>query len=419
MNIYFCGIGGVGLGPLAQIARKAGYTIQGSDKESSLMTEQLTRQGVHITFTQDGDGLAAMHAKNPIDWVVYTAALPHDHPELERARQLGIKTSKRDELLAHIIAEKNLSMLAIAGTHGKTSTTSMLVWALKQLNIPISYSVGTTLTWADSGDFDPESKYFVYECDEFDRNFLHFSPAVSVITSIDYDHPDTYPTEAEYYDAFGQFTHQSDHTITWQYVVDKGVAIQSSSAWVLQASEQKNLALTGDVMRANATLLIKVCEHLGIADEARIIAALESFPGNQRRFEQLDTNLYTDYAHYPAEIKAAIQMAQEVNQRVVVAYQPHQNTRQHSIRADYTDCLEHAEHIYWLPTYLSREDTSLPLLTPEELMQTTTNKDAISATTLSVELWYTLQTHRKNGALVLILGAGDIDAWVRQHYNAL
>src|SRR5690606_24799052 len=125
-----------------------------------------------------------------------------DHPELVAARLLGIKIAKRDELLAFILKEKGLKLIAITGTHGKTTTTGMLVWCLQNLGVPISYSVGSTLPFGPSGAFRPDSEYFVYECDEFDRNFLHFEPYLSVITSIEYDHPDTYPTENEYYDAF-------------------------------------------------------------------------------------------------------------------------------------------------------------------------------------------------------------------------
>src|SRR5690606_5798559 len=111
---------------------------------------------------------------------------------------LGIKVAKRDELLARILHEKNLKLIAVAGTHGKTTTTGMMVWLLQQLGVPVSYSVGSTLSFGPSGKFDPKSEYFVYECDEFDRNFLHFHPYLSLITSVGYDHPDIYPTPENY-----------------------------------------------------------------------------------------------------------------------------------------------------------------------------------------------------------------------------
>ena len=145
MNIYFSGIGGVGIGPLAEIAADAGYAITGSDREESPMTRALQQRGVTISLNQDGTFLQQQHESSPIDWFVHTSALPHDHPELSLARSLGLRTAKRDELLAHIINEKKLKLIAIAGTHGKTTTTGMIVWLAKYFGIPVSYSVGTTL----------------------------------------------------------------------------------------------------------------------------------------------------------------------------------------------------------------------------------------------------------------------------------
>ena len=216
MRIYFSGIGGVGIGPLSRIALGAGYDVCGSDKSPSLITDELVAAGISVSFDQSGAFLQAEHDKTPFDWFVYTAALLEGHPELVLARKLGIKTSKRDELLAQIIADKSLKLIAIAGTHGKTTTTSMLVWVMQQLQIPVSYSVGSTLSFAPSGEFNENSQFFVYECDEFDRNFLHFSPEISVITSVDYDHPDTYPTEKSYLEAFHEFGEKSKKVIVWQ-----------------------------------------------------------------------------------------------------------------------------------------------------------------------------------------------------------
>ena len=217
MNIYFSGIGGVGIGALASIAHSAGYKVFGSDQNSSLMTEELLKKDVEIEIgKQDGSFLKSKFINDGIDWFVYTAALPKDHPELKTAQELGIKITKRDELLNEIITSKNLKLIAISGTHGKTTTTGMAIWAFKQLNIPVSWSIGTTISFGESGFFDPKSEYFIYEADEFDRNFLHFTPAVSLITSIDHDHTDIYKTEQDYFDAFTEFGAQSDFIISWK-----------------------------------------------------------------------------------------------------------------------------------------------------------------------------------------------------------
>jgi len=413
MNIFFSGIGGVGIGPLAEIAADAGYRVQGSDAAEGLMTQALRTRGMTVNIGQDGSFLQATRDETPIDWFVYTAALPDDHPELVLARTLGIKTAKRDELLAHIIAEKNLKLIAVAGTHGKTTTTGMLVWTLRQLGVPVSYVVGTTLSFGPSGMFDPASEYFVYECDEFDRNFLHFRPYLSLLTSIDYDHPDTYPTEQSYLDAFGQFGEQSQQLIAWQSQHGELFA-QHPDAWLLEAS--LDVKLPGAHNRANATLVLKALEKLGISGDG--LAALAQFPGTDRRFEKLADNLYSDYGHHPAEIAATLQMAREISDHVVLVYQPHQNVRQHEIKDQYTNKFELADEVYWLPTYLSREDPNLPILTPEELIPNITNKNSVHTAELNDELWDTIQNARDAGKLVLCMGAGSIDGWLREKLTA-
>lgn len=414
MNVFFSGIGGVGIGPLAEIAHDAGYQVQGSDANDSLMLGKLRERGISVNVGQDGEFLRACHNEQPIDWFVHTAALPADHPELVLATQLGIKTAKRDELLAHIIREKNLKLIAVAGTHGKTTTTGMMVWTLQQLGIPVSYSVGSTLNFGPSGKFDPASEYFVYECDEFDRNFLHFSPHLSLITSVDYDHPDSYPTEADYKSAFRQFTDQSAHTILWQ--PDAGyIAFASQASWVLSKDDRLSLALPGEHNRRNATLVAKAIEYLRLGTPQAAAAALGSFPGTDRRFEKLADNLYTDYGHHPVEIAATLQLARELSDHVVLVYQPHQNVRQHEVKDAYTDCFEQAEKVYWLPTYLSREDPALPILTPEELMQNATNRGVMQEAGLDDELWSDIERDLADGKLVVGMGAGSIDKWLRSH----
>lgn len=417
MNIYFSGIGGVGIGPLAEIAADAGYRVQGSDANDGLQFRRLKARGLPVTIGQDGQFLQESHDEQPIDWFVHTAALPADHPELVLAKQLGIKTAKRDELLAHIIAEKNLKLIAVAGTHGKTTTSGMLVWALQQLGVPVSYSVGSTLSFGPSGKFDPTSDYFVYECDEFDRNFLHFSPHLSLITSFDYDHPDCYPTEADYQAAFRQFVGQSAHTIMWQADAAQ-LQPEDSSMWLLNPDEIIATDLPGEHNRRNATLVIKAAEYLQLGSHEQTAAALNHFPGTDRRFEQLAANLYSDYGHHPAEIAATLQLARELSNHVVLVYQPHQNVRQHEIKDDYTDCFALAEHIYWLPTYLSREDPNLPILTPAELTANISNNDAVHFADLNDELWTEISRQRDAGKLVLCMGAGTIDSWLRQKLAA-
>ena len=411
MRIYFSGIGGVGIGPLSRIALGAGYDVCGSDKAPSLITDELEAAGISISFDQSGEYLQSEHKKVPFDWFIHTAALPNDHPELVLARELGIKTSKRDELLAQIIADKDLKLIAVAGTHGKTTTTSMLVWVMQQLQIPVSYSVGSTLSFAPSGEFDENSQFFVYECDEFDRNFLHFSPEISVIPSVDYDHPDTYPTEKSYLEAFHEFGEKSKKVIVWQ---ENSTIFNPKNLTILNNTDQ-NITMPGKHNRKNATLIIEALKHMNIsANKSETYQAINSFPGSGRRFEKLADNLYSDYGHHPIEIRATLQMAQELSDQVVLVYQPHQNVRQHEIVDQYSaDIFCDANEIYWLPTYLTRENPDLPILTPQQLTKNI-DPEKLHFAELDDNLWQNITTAQKSGKLVLCMGAGTIDGWIRE-----
>ena len=413
MNIYFIGVGGVGIGPLAEIALDNDYLVCGSDPDPSVMYHQLESKGATLSIVQDGSFLRACHNQTPLDWVVHTSGASDDNPDIVAARDLGIKVTKRDAFLSHILRERSLKLIAVAGTHGKTTTTAMLVWTLQQLGMPVSYSVGSKMSFGPSGAYDARSEYFVYECDEYDRNFLMYQPYLSLITSIDYDHPDTYPSQDVYVEAFRTFAEQSEQVIGWRD--QHGEILESHpDAWILDTPIE--IQIPGAHNRRNATLVVKALEKLAVTeDPARV---LESFPGTSRRFEKLAENLYSDYAHHPTEIAATLQLAHEVSDRIVVVYQPHQNIRQHELRGQYTTQFELADKIYWLPTYLSREDPSLPIVTPEELSSSLTNRDHVIITQPSEALWDHIQRARDDGALVIIMGAGQIDAWVREQIAA-
>lgn len=439
MRVYFSGLGGVGIGPLAEIARDAGYDVVGSDMARSPMTDQLQARGIEVMIGQDGSQVATAHDAASIDWFVYTSALPADHAELVFASEHGIRTSKRDEFLAEFIRDHHLKLIAIAGTHGKTTTTGLFLYACHALGIPLSYSIGTTISWGPSGRFDSASEYFVYECDEYDRNFLHFEPTLSIITALDYDHVDTYATVDEYKTAFRQFLQQSSMSVMWEndrrYVGDFDANYQAYDELV----DLSHISLPGAHVRRNAFLVQQALEKLFVddgrwtmddgkapdADTATIqtsnvnpltsiVDAINAFPGTSRRFEKLSDGLYSDYGHHPAEITATLQMARELSDHVVLVYQPHQNVRQHQIRDDYTDeVFRGAADVYWLPTYLSREDPSLETLTPEQLSSHITNSHVHLADTNDA-LWDEICRHRDAGHLVLVMGAGSIDAWVRE-----
>lgn len=415
MNVYFSGIGGTGMGPLVDIAIDMGYEVLGSDLIESLNTQELRRRNVTINIGQDGNFLQSSHRQKPIDWLIYTSALPADHPELLMAKKLGIRASKRHEFINHVAEKNNLKLVGVAGTHGKTTTTAMLVWALQQLKIPVSYCIGATLPFGPSGRFENGSQYFVFECDEYDRSFLNFRPFLSVIISIDYDHPDIYPTIDDYLSAFHQFASASSQVITWSDQ-HKEIFADLNQVTILDASTvNETLRIAGECNRRNATTAQYALKCLGINQPTDDI--LSNFPGTNRRFEKLADNLYSDYSHHPTEIAATMQLAHELSDHVVVVYQPHQNIRQYSIRDQYTNQFELADVVYWVPTYepTARDASDLPTLKPSELIQNITNKDRVQIANLDESLWNTVQAEREAGNLVLIMGAGNIDAWLRKN----
>lgn len=423
MNVYFSAVGGVGIGPLAMLAKDVGFKVSGSDLKESDMFNALVARGIDVAIGQDGSHIANLHSElNPIEWFVYSSAVTEENPELIFARENGIKVSKRDEFLNFLITEKNMKMVAVAGTHGKTTTSAMITWILREMNQQISYSIGSKISFGPSAQYQTGSKYFIYECDEFDRNFLNFNPFLSLIVSVDYDHPDTYPTVKDYKDAFNQFTQQSETTILWKDAADYLQLKPSEKIKLLdQASTSlESIKLIGEQMRRNAYLAtVAVWQLMPEQNLEILISIVNQFPGTSRRFEKLSENIYTDYAHHPVEIAATINMAKEVNQNVVVIYQPHQNIRQHEIVKEnaYKHCFEQAKKVYWLPTYLSREDKNLAIISPTQLLNATSPETNAEFSEMNDTLWHKIKNHQKNGDLVVAMSAGDLDEWLRERVS--
>lgn len=423
MHVYCSGIGGVGIGPLAMLALDAGYEVSGSDVQNTEMVELLQKRGATIALAQTGAEIADAHTKKPIDWFIYSSALPENHPELLFAQKNGIRTSKRDDFLNELISAHKLQLIAVAGTHGKTTTTGMLVWALKQLNVPASYSIGTSLSFGPPAQYTPGSDFFIYECDEFDRNFLHFHPQLSLIPSVDYDHADTYPTIEDYNYAFLEFIGQSERTLLWQESADRLGLDDTHNIEILSEGDPgiQDIQLPGEHTRKNGWLTVQVLHQLLPQIELQeIIEAISKFPGTNRRFEKIAENIYSDYAHHPVEIAATIQAAQEINKNVVVIYQPHQNIRQHEIMNEggYGSAFVGAQRVYWLPTYLSREYKDLPIIEAAELAASTSNQAHVQTALLDNSLANHIKQHQAEGALIIAMSAGDLDVWLRQQFSS-
>lgn len=429
MHIYFSGIGGTAISSLALIAHEAGYSVSGSDARPSAYLDYLAKHGVTDTHIGvDVDFIAQVHAKQPIDWFVYGSAQPIDfpnHPEFEFCRQHGIRMSKRDELLGMIIKDKELKLIAIAGTHGKTTTTAMAVWVFKQLGIPVSYSGGAKLSFGDVGEFNVQSQYFIYEADEYDRNFLGFYPELALISGIDYDHPDIYPTRQSYEEAFLEFFDQTDKVVIWQDDAER-LAIEALPKYtVLDQTDPAVQAVTlpGLVNRQDAWLVASaLSQELG-RPMGDLINILNGFPGLSRRFEQITPNLYTDSAHTPPKIRGALQLAREVaGDKVTVVYEGLHNLRQHFIKDELADLFDGVKSLYIVPSYLAREDKNLELLTPEKLLDLLSNsvRQRAQAAALDANLKTAIQERLSAGELVLCLsagGAGSLDEWLRQNFS--
>lgn len=429
MHIFFSGIGGTGIGPLALVAKQAGYTVSGSDKQHSQYIDYMQKHGItDIAVSQSYDEIAARHAASPIDWYVYSSAVAieqPDAPELQFCRKNDIRISKRDELLNAILSQKNLKLIAVAGTHGKTTTTAMAVWLAQQLSLPIGYILPAKSSFAEMGAYQEGAEYFIYECDEFDRNFLHFSSEVSLITGVDWDHPDIYPTREEYYQAFRDFMQQSKAVVLWQSDVRRLGAIPGEKDMVLSDTDEKMnlIPLAGEVNRRDAWQVAKGFEMLLGTPIETSLAILAKFPGVARRFEQIVPGLYSDYAHTPEKIRGALQLGHEVaGDNLIVVYEGLHNTRQHFIRDDLTHLFDTVKQLYVVPSYLAREDQSLELLTPEKLREGLSRgaQSKTAPAALDQELKETIDTHLRDGETVLCLsagGGGSLDEWLRSEFS--
>lgn len=426
MHIYFSGIGGAGIGPLALIAHKAGFDVSGSDKKSSSYIKYLASKGITAHIGQENDShISQINSEHPIDWFVYSSALPLEnpnHPELLFTKTENIKSTKRDEFLSYFLKLNNLKLVAVAGTHGKTTTTGMLIWLFKNLGIPASFSIGAKTTYCEMGEYNENAKYFIYECDEFDKNFLSFNPYRSLIASVDWDHHEIYPTRENYKQAFRDFISQSNKT--YLYSKDQDYLEVRNSKQIISVNDNdiltKEITLAGLHNRKNATLCVRLMEELSSYSSADILKVINKFPGTSRRFEKISNNVYTDYAHTPEEIDATLQLASEISSDVVAVYEPLTDRRQHFAKEGYKNVFSKASKVYWLPSYLAREDPNEKIIKPTELINGLANKEVVEESSMGPDLEALVKNHLKNGQLIVFLaggGGGSLDDWVREKFT--
>ena len=280
------------------------------------------------------------------------------------------------------------------------------------------------------GHFDPDSEYFVYECDEYHRNFLHFYPELSIISGIAWDHHEVFQSPEEYNQAFREFVSQSKQTILWDEDFNRIGLQENSSITIIGPEENFNqLTLPGLYNRRNAWLVVKALSKLFGSDQSQLIEIMNRFPGTQRRMEELSANLFSDYAHTPEKIVDCLSTAKEIansrGKKVVIIYEPLTNRRQYYVKELYRDCFSGADKIYWVPSYLNRDNPDQKVLTPEDLIQYLSDPTIAQPAKLDDELWSNIQKELSDSIVVCVSGGGggSLDEWLRvkvreQHQSA-
>jgi UDP-N-acetylmuramate--alanine ligase len=432
-SVYFIGIGGIGMSALARYFRSRGARVSGYDKTPTPLTAKLEEEGIRVHY-QDDPSLVDKEA----DIVVYTPAIPGDHRELCFYREHGFPVWKRSDMLG-LIASGTYS-ICVAGTHGKTTTSTMVAHILRHSGFGCSAFLGGIAVNYDTNYWSDETNVTVAEADEYDRSFLKLHPDVAVLTSMDPDHLDIYGTESSMQEAFISFTHQikkgglliCHHSVKRSDEMNGSLRIsygEQADASVLNVSVKKgayhfdvkifdriingfSLQMGGRHNVENVLAAIVVADHLKIAEE-KIRNAVASFKGVKRRFEQVykdeDRVLIDDYAHHPEELKALISGTKELypGKKCCIAFQPHLFSRTRDLAEGFASALELADEVLLMPIYPARE---LPI----EGVDSGMIAERIAASQVSlVEKKDMAERLVASGAQVmLIAGAGDIDMLV-------
>lgn len=404
-HIHCIGIGGIGLSALARLAKHQGKTVTGSDVHPSKITKDLEIEGFEYW---SGHEPSRVHPN--CDLIIYTIAIQESDKELLEAKHRGIKCMSYPEALGEVT--KDYVTIAIAGTHGKTTTTAMLASAMKGAGINPTVIVGSLLKNGDSNFIAGDSKYLIVEACEYRRSFLNLHPAHAIITNIDNDHLDYYKDLDEIRSAFQEFVDKikSEGFVVTHELVDlkhKNIIISDGIEVLPQ-----ELSVLGKHNRDNAQLVIAMCKSLGI-EENGVRKGLYEFTGTWRRMEYKKTLvkgqiLYDDYGHHPTEIKATLSALREKfamgKHRLIVIFQPHLYSRTKLLLNDFAGAFILADIICILPIYASREahDDSI---SSYDLVEKTEN--AINVESFD-EVVKFIEKKSHNGDIIVTIGAGDV-----------
>ncbi|MCC6605627.1 MAG: UDP-N-acetylmuramate--L-alanine ligase [Anaerolineae bacterium] len=451
MHIHLIGIGGAGISAIAQVLLGRGFIVSGSDQQANESTAVLRTAGATIYKGHAASNIAGA------DLVVISSAIPASNPELQAARTANIPVMKRADFLGHLMADR--IGIAVAGSHGKTTTTGMIAHILMEADLDPTVIVGGHLPSLGGNGRFGEGDYFVVEADEYDHMFLGLKPEVAIILNIEHDHPDIYPSEEEYRAAFAQFARllpEGGHLVLC--ATDAGTAALheelnltsiETTTYAISTSDNPGkadyqaldlrpnqlggtdflvqtegqmiglarLRLPGTHNVLNALAAIIVATDLGI-DFNVIRSALGSFSGVNRRFELIgevaSVTIIDDYAHHPTEIEMTLKAARQryPGRRIWAVWQPHTFSRTKLLLAKFATCFAEADKVVALDIYKSREKDSLGLDTAV-VLQTMNHPSAVHIPDLDDAAKYILDRVRPHD-VVLTLGAGDSNKVAQQ-----
>jgi len=339
-KVFFIGIGGIGISALAQMVKSQGIEAGGlNDEEIGKTLDTLKEEGIEVILQKDFKNLPEA------DMYVYSDAWIYRGPEiLESAKQTGKPVLSYFEALGEFA--KKYKVIAISGTHGKTTTTAMVADILIEAGLDPTVIVGSFVKKFGSNFRKGSGEYLVVEADEFNRHMLFFHPFIGAITNIEADHLDVYKDLADIQNAFEQFLTQSENKITgYSQYLDK----------------VPKLLVPGEHNRKNGAVALAVADILGI-DNTVAQKALANFTGTWRRLEkrgitEKGTIVYDDYAHHPTEVQASLQALKELypNKKITVVFQPHLYSRTKAFFDDFVKSFDNADQVYFLPIYFARE----------------------------------------------------------------
>lgn len=414
MKVYMIGIGGIGMSALAQLYLHDGYTVAGSDKEPSPVTELLEQKGVRVLIGQKADNVAS-----DANIVVYSDAVWADNPERVRAKELGIPERSYFEALGEVSKQK--TTLAVSGTHGKTTATGMLAKILIESGASPTAVVGSIMKDFGSNYVAGTSKLLVVEACEYRDHILELTPTILVITNLEWDHTDFFPSLDALKDTFRKAVAVVPASgVIVANLQDKNVAsvLADAKAHIVDFSavEVPPLQVIGDFNRMNARAAKATAKALlpDLSDE-RIDASLRAYSGTWRRFEakgktKEGADVFDDYAHHPTAVRATLRAAREKfkDKKIVVAFHPHLYSRTRDLMEDFATAFADADEVVLAPIYPAREEpiegvTSKALAEKIWLQgKKVTTRDSL----LEIEE-YVRSVSDKN-TVIITMGAGDI-----------